>query len=204
MQGQRRATVETPIETKTEEYEGYEFKVEIVLDESPDLSWLGQYVSKAPAEFYVNRIDGTLRGRALPEPDECDYEDKTGEVDYDKYDAAMEVWEDNYNEILEEDLHTAGRHEYEYFVPCASVKDLESLEEWTKYALQDYDRVEGYNRGDWCMTGIVVTLDLGICPTCRKFQSVSNSLWGIESDAGDYADEVFRDLAAQCLKEAGL
>lgn len=64
------------------------------------------------------------------------------------------------------------------------------------YMCQDYERMEGLMRGDWSMTGILVTIYVdGKDVACA-------SLWGIESDCGqDYVDEITRDLIAQATAE---
>jgi len=197
------------LETRTEEYKGYEVKVEIFVDYDGgygQLEELGKYTSDCPVEYYVDRRKGQLLGKALPEPDEWDYEGKDGEIDYDTYDQDYAEWEENPNEILSDDLHTwNSSREYRYFLPYCSgeTPDEIGVEEWAKYAKQDSDRVERYNRGDWHYIGIAVTLDMGICPACSQRQEIVHSLWGIESDCEDYQEEIIRELAAECLAEAG-
>ena len=200
--------METPLETRTEEYKGYEFKVEYFADYDSDLSDLGTFTSDPPSEYFVDRSKGQLLGKALPEPDECDYEGPDGETDYDRYDSDYADWEENSNEILSDDLYTWNSdREYRYFLPFCGGEDAPggdlAEEEWAKYAKQDSDRVERYNRQDWYYMGIAVTLDLGICPNCRQRQEIVHSLWGIESDCEEYQEEVFKELAAECLAQAG-
>ena len=48
--------------------------------------------------------------------------------------------------------------------------------------------------GYWSYVGVVVTAQ---CPCCEDFTGPSASLWGIESDAGDYLEEVARELAEE-------
>lgn len=63
----------------------------------------------------------------------------------------------------------------------------------------DFNRLRRFLEGDWCYIGIVVTLlDVDGNPT-----HISDSLWGIESDAYDYLDEVARELATELAAPLG-
>ncbi len=57
----------------------------------------------------------------------------------------------------------------------------------------DYDNLRRYLNDQWCYVGVVVTL----LDVEGNDTHLSESLWGIESDSGDYLDEVAQDLAAQ-------
>jgi len=67
------------------------------------------------------------------------------------------------------------------------------------HALQDYQTLESYNRGDWHMMGIVVKTNAPKCSLCGHQKELQDSLWGIESDAGSYAEEVISDLVNELL-----
>lgn len=65
-----------------------------------------------------------------------------------------------------------------------------------KAARADFERLRGWCNDEWHYVGVVVTasrdgIDLG-----------SASLWGIESDAGDYLDEVATELLDEALADA--
>jgi len=61
-------------------------------------------------------------------------------------------------------------------------------------AMADYDRLRQWCNDDWCYVGVIVeSLD------DDGDAMDSASLWGIESDADDYLDEVAQDLAAELL-----
>lgn len=58
---------------------------------------------------------------------------------------------------------------------------------------RDFELLRGFVTGDWSYVGVVVTLlDIEGAPTDE-----TASLWGIESNAGDYLDVVAKDLAAE-------
>lgn len=65
------------------------------------------------------------------------------------------------------------------------------------YAIQDWRRMEGRERGDWCFLGIVasVTVDGAVIAT--------SSLWGMESDdRSGYLESTGREQAREALREA--
>lgn len=185
------------ISKETREIDGLTFTITKIYDESPDLSWLGEYQARNE-DFIVDREKGILWGKTEGEPpDEYDFDTENGSYDVDAYEKAEEKW--LATGVWAEDLHTRNRREYRYFKPYAGgIDPLENKEEWIKCALQDYDRYEAYNRGDWCMMGVVVSLDLPDCPTCGP-RTVSDSLWGIESDSDE---EYIEDLIAECMAQA--
>ena len=59
------------------------------------------------------------------------------------------------------------------------------------YIEQDYARYEAYNRGEWQMVGVWAEAEVIINNTVQKIRS--GGLWGIESDAGEYLDEVAQE-----------
>lgn len=64
---------------------------------------------------------------------------------------------------------------------------------------RDFQRLRAWCNDEWCWCGVVVTLlDVDGDETDRV-----ESLWGIESDAGDYLDEVAKELAAEIARHVG-
>ena len=61
-----------------------------------------------------------------------------------------------------------------------------------KAARADMERMRQWCDNYWSYVGVVVTAH---CDCCDRFTGRSASLWGIESDAGDYLEEVARELA---------
>jgi hypothetical protein len=64
-------------------------------------------------------------------------------------------------------------------------------------AAADFRRLRDWCADEWWWTGVVVTVSRA------GITLASASLWGIESDAGDYFAEVAADLAREALGEAG-
>jgi len=59
-------------------------------------------------------------------------------------------------------------------------------------AMADYDRLRRWCADEWCYIGVVVRR-AGDCECCGE----TESLWGIESDAGEYVREAATELAEQ-------
>lgn len=92
---------------------------------------------------------------------------------------------------------TYDRNSYRYWEPADNYRGIER-EEWVKYVLQDYERMEDYNRNDWCMTDIIVEV------LYKGVEIGSSSLGGVESDADDGDPEKghYWEIVGDCLHEA--
>ena len=102
----------------------------------------------------------------------------------------------------------AHTREYRYWNPAITLgehyRDLHSAgyakaDAWLKaleYRERDYNRMERHCRGDWAMVGIVATARVS------GMECGFASLWGIESDSGDYIDEVAFELASEAAHDA--
>ncbi len=67
-------------------------------------------------------------------------------------------------------------------------------------AMSDFNRLDRWARGLWEYVGVIVTL----CDEDGEpIDGMTASLWGIESDADDYLDEVARELADEIISESG-
>ena len=92
-----------------------------------------------------------------------------------------------------------GRGERRYFVGGDNYKGEPEAEART-YTLQDYERLESYDRGAWLMLGVSAEADVEVdSDVGRIVQTISSGgLWGVESD-GD--DEHRREVAGEQLAE---
>lgn len=103
-----------------------------------------------------------------------------------------------------------GRHGLERFYDFQQAVKIAKREGWrvtgdndltpkaraANAALADFYRLRDWCNDEWCYVGVVVTasregLELG-----------SASLWGIESDAGDYLTEIANELIDEAMEEA--
>lgn len=101
---------------------------------------------------------------------------------------------------------------YKYFIPCYSVqerfKDLQAMgyskgvaEELARsYCRKDFERMEGYCKGDWYMIGIIAKASICIpYESYDKIETISSGgLFGIESDSGD---TYIQDIEKEQLSE---
>ncbi len=64
-----------------------------------------------------------------------------------------------------------------------------------KAAMADFKRLQAWCEDRWCWCGVIITCD-------DLPGEPSASLWGIESDAGDYFREVAEELADEIIAQA--
>jgi hypothetical protein len=176
--------------------------VKFVLDEEPDLSYLGQYVGKDNGEYIIDRKRGVLLGPYKSVEIYTDYEeDIDALLDSDEYTVnqyANGFIEIHYRPVLRSGLSRSGRGEYEWFESgnYSTPADEDELD----YFVQDYERVEDYNKAYWYMTGCVAkAVVMHTVAGGREVEEEFNtSVWGIESDSDkDY----FRQTAGEMLSE---
>lgn len=198
-------------EQRTIERTGATFQIEWQYDESPDLSYLGEYTD-SPAEWTIDRKEGWLLGEyidhEIPYSDRAVMEKKIEELedlgmDTDWYYEDLEDGSTLYtlrywgHEVLADNLSTWNdSRSYRYFSPANMDVEQESKEDKIKYAIRDYDRMEECNKGYWSPVGCVVTMLID------GEEVAYASLWGIESDAGEYLKEVEEDLISECIHDA--
>jgi len=191
------------------EVDGRKLRIGLRVDEYSDTSFLGRYTDEH-GPWRVDRLEGFLYGAELECPDPEDFplasaEDPEyptdDEIDWDLFEQVEQDWDEIPYRVLDETGRDVGRygHECRYFVPyCGGYPEGPSgelsQEEWQKYALQDYERMEGLNKGDWCYVAVIIEEQ---CSECGVWSCVE-SLWGIESDSGEeYFLEVTRDLLSE-------
>lgn len=105
-------------------------------------------------------------------------------------------------------LGDMGRNEYRYFNPGINPlegKTQSERKELYKYALQDYERMESLNKGNWWFIGIKAEATIIINNVIQTISS--GGLWGIESGSDrdyikDIEKEELNNLVEQ-LKELG-
>lgn len=163
-----------------------------MVDESPDTSWLGEYSNEATSEFAIDRkhaksCTGFWANADLP-------------------DDAREC-----------DCSSIGHRQMPYFNP-GSVEAFKADASWIpptetdkrgywfqamkKNAIADYERAEAFNAGDFYFIGIRAEAEVSlsgmaipnpvagtvVSPTYLIQRISSGGCWGIESDAGYFAE----------------
>lgn len=80
----------------------------------------------------------------------------------------------------------------EYFLPCAGGEEP-GTEDYKKYGMQDYERMEAMERGEWNFIGIQARAIVSY-PTSqgsRRLETLTSSgVWGVESDATKHHKEI--------------
>lgn len=137
-------------------------------DDDPDLSYLGKYTDQ--------HVEGAIDRKALGDATDREYQ----------YFVSA-----NHSVFRSEDWsHVSGQDKKKVIKKHGSLKNAVRA-----YAMEDYRRMEAYNRGEWAMEGCVVTARLGSL-------KAESSLWGVESDAGKkYRDEIEQDQINSALAE---
>jgi len=195
-------------DVRTFEHEGETYRAKLIPDYHSDTSCLGTYTNK-PGPWRVDCQEGLLLGAELEEPDAEDFPlpnavdpeyPDDNEINWDLYDAVLADWEYTPCRILEEVRCGIHRNnDYRYFVPfCGGSGEELSQEEWTKYAVQDYERMDDLLKGWWGYLGIVVERK---CKCCGEWAN-HDALWGIESDCEEYIESILiNELLPEGAKE---
>ena len=150
-------------------------KVKIIHDEAPDTSFLGEYTDDLENGVIVRSM---------------------GEF-YEKLPTEME--RDLDGRFLckgEPEIPSLGR-EYRFFKPYARGEERGTKDYYIN-GMQDFERMEGLNNGDWHFVGIVAEAKVlspirDVKDNFRIETLTSDCLWGVESDAGDHLKEVAKE-----------
>jgi len=143
--------------------------IERKIDECPDTSHMGEYTDDLEPGVIVR-----------------DY----GEF-YEKLPTGMERdYDGRFIGKADPEVPQRGR-EYRGFIPYAGDEKV-GTRDYYKYGIQDFKRMEGLNNGDWLYIGVIAKVEIvtggGTIQILR-----SGGLWGIESDCGDYIQEVEKE-----------
>jgi hypothetical protein len=166
-----------------------EVSIVTICETQPDLSWIGEYTDK-PSDWVIVREENDYLYNLEQAAKKAAYDYYVKECKKDgETPESIDNWSDG-NWYY--DLPERGR-EYRFFKPCAG-GEKEGTEDYKTYGLQDFKRMEAYERQNWCMTGIkavakIQTSEDGKDWLCNEVSS--GGLWGVESDCGaDYKKEV--------------
>lgn len=120
---------------KVAEFErgGFTIRIETMLDDTPDLSWLGEYSSGRPSFPYWDRAAGMLV-----------YNERT-------WREAEKAAEENGIDRSEHRFIGGFQH---------GPGDGVTARQAYRYCRQDAERLEAYNRGDWHMLGVRAVVSL--------------------------------------------
>lgn len=148
----------------TIEHNGASYKVEIVPDYDSDAPW-------DACDGHGPVSEWTTRAKAAGELVLCD--DGHARRYYDYQEACKIARRDGWDAKP----YNTGQETKAQQAAKAAMADFEYLRKWC----------EGY----WHYVGVIVSAP---CPCCGGDSGASASLWGIESNAYDYLEEVAREL----------
>lgn len=168
--------------------------IEQQVDENADTSYMGEYTDKKE-DWVICCHCGEFV--AIAEKNQARYDELEDEI-YLLHNTEKNEEDEKqlaaYRAELESlNLHECpnSRREYNFFKPYAG-GEPEGSEDYQKYGKQDFERMESLNSGHWNFIGIIakaqIRTESGTMQVIR-----SGGLWGIESDSGNYLDEVGKD-----------
>jgi hypothetical protein len=178
-------------------------------DEQPDTSCIGEYTDKKSdwsicvhcGEYVAIAEQPNRRAEEI----EDEIIDLENDIDYADFDDEKEVINKNIDECKKElaslELHDCphSSRNFNYFKPYAG-GEKEGSEDYQTYGKQDFKRMTGLNTGNWHYVGIVAKAE--IKTTAGTIQTIrSGGLWGIESDAGEYLEQVAQEQLAELREE---
>lgn len=112
-----------------------------------------------------------------------------GELKYEKRGDCWHAWCEGFDgkEHVSTDANRAIRAVYDEHRATMTARQYAA-----GAARADYERLRAWCNDEWCYIGVVVT---------RDETGETESLWGVESDAGEYIRDVARELAEQLLDD---
>jgi hypothetical protein len=185
--------------------------IERQLDEQPDTSFIGEYTDKADDWNICRHCGEYLTIAEAPNKRAAEIKNLLADMEDDTLDSDETFYFESGNygyyyplslkgeilglnkELAALNLHECpnSKREYNFFKPYAS-GEVEGTENYQKYGKQDFERMEGLNNQNWYFMGIIAKAEIrtetGTMQVIR-----SGGLWGIESDSGNYLDEVGKE-----------
>lgn len=200
-----------------------------MLDDSPDLSYLGEYKRNHDGhEFTIDRkhtLDCPVNFGKFAANKMVDKLERV--ISYlnsqltglREWDDEFDILREKQDELLECNCDESGdwsHNELQFFTVGASFEGFNPVATWIPAdaedkhaywlkvmidgATADYQRMESYNNGDWHSTGVRAEAEIVVNGVCQDI--TSGGLWGIESDSDDsYFAEVGSEELAELKKQ---
>lgn len=182
----------------------FDIKVKWVEDESPDLSFLGEYRSKCPDIAYIDRKNNIVVSPKRYTTEEFNTEEgRNDRLDYvqDVLGLYCNEYEVDTRFFIEHQVFKEipfscdyNYHDYQYIETCNYPR---GEDDELDYIIQDAKQLEDYNKGNWYMRGCIVTVRInGVELGCA-------SVYGLSSNMTKEEDkEMIADLTWEAEKEA--
>lgn len=185
-----------------------------IADEDRDTSYLGEYSNRADSEFSIDRAHDldcpqqTYSDKTQIEQLEraiayLNKEDRENGSDFSYNDDAIELLIELQDALAEctcgNESDRWNSREYRFFNTSGNYTG-EPASDVIKYTIQDYERMESLNAGNWGFIGVQAEAQIEIDGISQTI--TSGGLWGIESDSGaEYlagvAEEELNELRTQ-------
>ncbi len=174
------------LRTETVVRDDLTFHVVQYVDPYPDCSLLGEYTSRHGKPFAIDRRTGLLHG------DDGDAVLASGlprDLDWRTYQfflpAALADRQGSWNHVPRRVIGECWKRRSPVMARYGIRSGKKTLDLDILAAVRDYERMEAYNRGDWCMTIVEAAL------TVEGSQVAHSCVGGVESDAGE---EAFQEI----------
>lgn len=184
------------VRTETVIRDGLTFHVSQYIDPYPDLRLLGEYTSRHGEPFAIDRRTGLLRG------DDGDAVLASGllrDLDWRTYPfflpTALADQRGSWNHVPRRIIGECWKKQSPAMARFSIHSGKKTLDLDILAGVRDYERMEAYNKGDWCMTVVEGTF------VVDGTEVTHSCVGGVESDAGEEAfqeivDSLIMDLVA--------
>jgi hypothetical protein len=171
------------------------FRVTQYVDVYPDLSLMGEYTSRRSEPFAIDRRTGQLYG------DDSEIilaEGLPRDLDWRTYPyflpTALADHQGSWNHVPRRVIGECWRRQSAAMARYGIRSSKKTLDLDILAAVRDYERMEAYNKGDWCMTIVQAAL------VVDGDEIERSCVGGVESDAGEEAfQEIVDTLIADVL-----
>jgi hypothetical protein len=174
------------LRTETTVRDDLTFRVTQYVDVYPDLSLMGEYTSQRGEPFAIDRRTGQLYG------DDSEIilaEGLPRDLDWRTYPyflpTALADHQGSWNHVPRRVIGECWKRQSAAMARYGIRSSKKTLDLDILAAVRDYERMEAYNKGDWCMTIVQAALIVDGDEVARS------CVGGVESDAGE---EAFREI----------
>jgi hypothetical protein len=171
------------------------FHIAQYVDLYPDLSLMGEYTSQRGEPFAIDRRTGLLYG---DDSETVLASELPRDLDWRTYQfflpTALADHKGSWNHVPKRVIGECWKRQSVAMARCGIRSGKKTLDLDILAAVRDYERMEAYNKGDWCMTIVQAALVVDGDEVERS------CVGGVESDAGEEAfQEIVDTLIADVL-----
>jgi len=181
------------LRTETVVRDNLTFHVTQYVDLYPDLSLMGEYTSRRGEPFAIDRRTGNLCG------DDAETVLATGlprDLDWRTYQfflpTALADHEGSWNHVPKRVIGECWKKQSAAIARYGIRSGKKTLDLDILAAVRDYERMEAYNKGDWCMTIVEAAL------VVDGSQVAHSCVGGVESDT---SEEAFQEIVDSLITD---